>query len=128
MWTKTMYRNRPNTCNYSYHSVNTPRTSESIAANIQKNPESIIIDLALPGYERTEINVKIEEAELVISTQVSDEAVSYNRKEFQKANLKRVFKLPANINKEEIEAKLEQGILKITLNKIKNNKTQINIL
>ncbi|NOT37004.1 MAG: Hsp20/alpha crystallin family protein [Saprospiraceae bacterium] len=128
MWTKTMYQSKPNSCRTPYNFRPEVLISDTIPANIQKNAESFVIELSLPAYEKSEINVKIENNDLVVSTTVTEDKNNYKSKEFKKSNLKRVFRLPTSVNKDEIQASFTQGILTLTLKKLANNHAKINIL
>lgn len=123
-----MYRTQTPTCRTSCENTMAHDHSLSIPANIQKSSESIRIQLALPGYEKSEINVKVEQSDLIVSTQPSTDSTKYARKEFGKQTLKRVFRLPSSVLQDQIEAKFEQGILNILLRKESKNQSQINIL
>ncbi len=123
-----MYRTEPNNCRTSYNCNVNYSEMNSIPANIKKSTEEIIIQLSLAGYDRSEVNVKLEENDLVISTLPNQDPQKYVRKEFVKSNLKRVFRLPSTVLKDEIAAKFENGILTLTLKKENKSQSSINIL
>ncbi|MEO6691077.1 MAG: Hsp20/alpha crystallin family protein [Saprospiraceae bacterium] len=99
-----------------------------IPANIQKNENEIIIHLSLAGYDKSEVSIKLENQDLIISTHIQEKMNTYLKQEFKKMNLKRVFRLPDSVVKDSIEAKFDNGVLKIILKKVSQEKTSINII
>jgi len=98
------------------------------ATNIIENENAFLIELSAPGFNKTDIKVEVENDTLVISAEHKEEkkeAVpagrqeksNYTRKEFNYGSFKRSFTLPETINTEGLEAKYEDGILKLTLPK-----------
>lgn len=131
MWNKTMYYSRPASgcCRPNhFRAKEGAAVNDSIPANIRKTEEEIVIEMALPSYEKTEIAVKIEEQELIVSTMPREDQTSYSRQEFKKSRLKRVFRIPDSVMKDSVEAKFENGILTLTLRKKSAEKTAINII
>lgn len=131
MWNKTFCYNKPgyNRCyRPGFQFKSGGPMVESIPANIQKNAEEIILALSLPSYDKSEINVKLEDQELTVSTNPQGEPITYNHQEFKKAKLKRVFRVPSSVIQESIEAKFENGILTVILRKKPVEQTNINIL
>jgi len=102
--------------------------TESIPANIRKSQEEIFIELALPAYDKNEISVKLEAQTLTVTTEPKEEQMAYNRQEFRKMRLKRTFRIPENIQTENIGARFENGILTLTLGVKKPAQHEINIL
>ncbi len=126
MWTKTMYQ-RPRTFRTSYNCNVGQDQTNSIPTNIIKKENEIILFLALPGFEKSEVEVKLDAQDLIISTIVKNENMNFQRQEFRKLNRKRIFRLPETVAKEGIDAKMENGILKIVLPKTENSNSKINI-
>ena len=66
MWTKTMHQNRPPSCRtFRDHSVEN-EFAIGIPANIQKNENEIIIHLALAGYDKSEVSIKLENQDSIV--------------------------------------------------------------
>lgn len=128
MWTKTMHRTHPRFCNTMNQFKTEQYVENTIPTNIQKSKEEIVLQLALPAYDKSEISIKLENQELIIRTNPQEDLDQYNRQEFKKTKLKRVFRIPESVLMDEIQAKFENGILKLTLKKVQTEKTNINIL
>ena len=84
------------------------------------------IELAAPGFEKADFNVKLENNILTISTEKKEENQSSTdklvRREFSYKSFKRSFTLDEKIDTENISAKYENGILKLELPKKENVK------
>lgn len=91
------------------------------AVNITETPESFRLELAAPGFEKSNFQINVENDYLTLSgerenkTTVEGEKVT--RREFRYESFKRSFKLPKTVNFEEIAAVYENGILNVTIPK-----------
>lgn len=89
--------------------------------NIYDEEKAYQLELEIPGYEKEEISVNIEEGKLIVTgerkTGESDANKNYTRREFKAQNFERVFSLPENINADEIKAEVRNGILSLTIPK-----------
>lgn len=92
-------------------------------ANVTENPRTFIIELAAPGLERKDFNVEVINHMLVISAEKEEEKKekegAYSRKEYSFNSFTRSFSLPENIREGDIDARYENGVLKVTLPKQK---------
>ena len=90
-------------------------------ANIIENEKNFKIELAAPGLERKDFKVEVDNGVLTISAEKKEEKKeedkNYRRKEFSYNSFSRAFTLPDNSLPDKVEAKYEDGILKITLPK-----------
>jgi HSP20 family protein len=93
------------------------------------------LQLAIPGFEKTDFSIKLENNLLSISATkkevAKDETVKTIRTEFTQKAFKRSFTLDEKINSANIEAKYENGILQIELPKKEQEKVEskeINVL
>lgn len=111
------------------------RRSSFPPANVKESTESFLIELAVPGMNKADFQIKQEKELLVISYQhsaeQSNETENYTRKEFSVNEFTRSFSIPETVNTDEIKAQYEHGILKITLPKkieaLTNRNRQIEI-
>ena len=92
------------------------------SVNIAENDAEYGIELAAPGFNKEDFNIKIENDILTISAEINEEnkeeATNYTRIEFKKQSFSRSFTLPENeINEEEIKANYKNGLLLISLPK-----------
>ncbi|PIB28083.1 molecular chaperone Hsp20 [Maribacter sp. 4U21] len=91
------------------------------AVNITDNETNYELALAVPGRNKEDFNIEIDDNVLSISAEVKKENESveenYTRREFSFTSFKRAFTLPDTVNTEKIEASYENGILNFVLPK-----------
>lgn len=91
------------------------------AVNIKENGKQFTIELAAPGFKKEDFQVEIEDDMLTISGKMEEEKKEendrYTRKEYGYQSFSRSFTLPANSESEKMDARYENGILKIVLPK-----------
>jgi HSP20 family protein len=89
--------------------------------NIVEKTGSYHLEVAVPGFDKADFNVKLDGNLLNISAEkkeeVKDETTKLVRKEFSYKSFKRSFTLDEKIEATNISAKYENGILKVDLPK-----------
>jgi HSP20 family protein len=104
-------------------------TSSKPAVNIKEDEKSFILDLAVPGIDKKELKIDINEDLLTISSETKNESEEntdgYKRKEFSYSSFCRSFQIPENVSKDKIEANYRDGILSVALPKIEEDKRKI---
>jgi HSP20 family protein len=92
-------------------------------ANITETPKEFKLELAAPGLERKDFDVKVENHTLTISAEKEEEKKEkdgeYSRQEYSFNSFSRSFTLPENIKEGSIDAKYENGVLKVLIPKMK---------
>lgn len=89
------------------------------SVNILETDKEFQLQVAIPGFDKKEIQVKIEKDQLIISAESTvDEKEAFTKREFNYNSFKRSFHLSDNVNKEQIDAKYHEGILTIHLEKL----------
>lgn len=96
------------------------------ATNVSVSETETKIEVALPGLQKKDVNIFVEDGILTISKEERDEKIeekkNFIRKEFSFNSFKRSFELEDNIDIDNISSKFEDGLLKIVLPKIKTEK------
>ncbi|WP_036379231.1 Hsp20/alpha crystallin family protein [Muricauda sp. MAR_2010_75] len=91
------------------------------AVNIKDNEKNFELELAVPGVKKDDFSVEVDNDVLTISSEMKSEneetKENYTRKEFSYSSFKRAFTLPDTVDGSKIDAKYEDGILKLTLPK-----------
>jgi len=109
--------------------VLTNRTSSMPAVNIKEDDKNYILDLAVPGIEKKDLKIDINEDVLSISSETKNESEEsrdgYKRKEFSYSQFCRSFYIPENVNREKIEANYKDGVLSVALPKQEDDKNKI---
>lgn len=93
------------------------------AANIKENEKCFNVELAVPGINKENLKIEINDDVLTISSEVKtenkEEKDGYKRKEFCFSSFCRSFYLPDNASIDEISASYNNGILNIEIPKEK---------
>jgi len=106
----------------------------SPAVDIYEDKESYILWIDLPGVEKDDINLKVEENSLIIKGErkspADTEKQNYLKAERQMGNFYRSFTLPRHIDIEAIQAKYDNGVLQLKIPKkpeVKSKEIKINL-
>ncbi len=93
------------------------------SVNVSETPKEFLLELAAPGLERKDFNVEVENHSLIISAEKKEEKKEiegdFTRKEYSYDSFSRTFALPENVKEGNIDAKYENGILKVSIPKMK---------
>ncbi|MDF2698455.1 MAG: heat shock protein Hsp20 [Haloplasmataceae bacterium] len=96
--------------------------------DIKENDNSYIFDVEIPGANKEDINLVVNEDVLTINvttkSQVAEEKDNYIRRERKFGSFTRSFSIPY-LDKDQINAKYENGVLHITLPKRTNNHEEV---
>jgi HSP20 family protein len=86
--------------------------------DVIENDNNYIIELLLPGFIKENIKLTIEKDNLIISGErKKDNNIKFNKNQSYYGEFKKSFILPNDTNKGNINAKMENGILVVTINK-----------
>jgi HSP20 family protein len=95
------------------------RTMNVPAVNIIEQKNDYLVSLAAPGLKKEDFKIDVDGNMLTISSEKEetkeDKDKRFTRKEYSYSSFSRSFTLPDEINKEKIDAKYEEGVLKISL-------------
>ena len=96
------------------------------SVNVKETEKEYIVELAAPGVKKDYCRVHIDEdhnlcvaIENKFEHKEEDKHSHYLRREFSYTNYEQKYSLPDDVNEEEINAKVEDGILTIELPKVK---------
>jgi HSP20 family protein len=99
------------------------------AVNIREDEKNFMLDLAIPGIDKKDLKIDINEDVLTVSSETKNEMEDnrdgYKRKEFSYSSFCRSFQIPDNVNREKIEASYKDGILSVSLPKFEEEKTKV---
>jgi HSP20 family protein len=92
-------------------------------ANVSETPKEYRLELAAPGLERKDFNVEVDNHVLRISAEKEEEKNEkdgeYSRREYSFNSFSRTFTLPDDVKEGSIDAKYENGVLKVSIPKTK---------
>ena len=121
--------NLPNLFEDDFFPVFSSRTDSMPAVNIREDEKKFMLDLAVPGIDKKDLKIDVEEDILTISSETKNESEEktdgYRRKEFSYSSFCRSFQIPENVNKDKIEASYKDGILTVSLPKAEEEKNKI---
>lgn len=107
-------------------SFNNGFIQKSPAVNIAETADNYRIEVAAPGLEKSDFEVKVDQDVLTISAKKEAKAAEnggkFTRREFNYFEFKRNFHLPETVNVEHIAANYVNGILHVTLAKREEDK------
>lgn len=120
----------PNLFDDDFFSSMPSRTTNSMpAVNIREDDKNYFLELAVPGIEKKDIKIDINEDVLTISSEKKNEMEEskegYTRKEFSYSSFVRSFYIPENVNPDSIQANYNEGILTISLPKHEEDKKKL---
>jgi HSP20 family protein len=103
--------------------------SKSVSVNVIENENEYKIEVVAPGFSKSDFSIDLDNNMLTISTVKKEHKEElepkYTRREYRFDAFKRSFELPENtVEAENISAKYDAGILKITLPKKEEVKPQ----
>ena len=87
--------------------------------NIFETPEGYVLQAELPGVSKDGLDITLEGAEITITGRRNPDAVAGQTlfRERNTADYRRVFELDPAIDTAKVSAKIEQGVLTVTLPK-----------
>lgn len=86
--------------------------------NIIEDDNGYKIELAVPGFEKNDFNIEVDDDVISISLEKEiDATTTYNKREFNFGSFKRAFNLPESANSAKISANYTSGILNILIPK-----------
>ena len=93
--------------------------------NIVDNDKEFLIEFSVPGFDKKDFLLEVEENNLKVSKLSSNNNKPENnffKRQFNYSQFEKNFTIPEEVNIEKINSKYENGILKIFLPKIKEFK------
>lgn len=89
------------------------------AVNITEGKDAYLVSLVAPGFKKDDFKVHTNGNMLTISCEKEEnkekKEEKFTRKEYNFSSFSRSFTLPEDVNRDKIEARYEDGLLKITL-------------
>lgn len=100
-------------------------------SNVLENENEYRIELSAPGLKKDDIDIELENDVLKISSNFEDKKEEnnegYYRREFYKSSFERSFSVPKGVNRDDISATMDNGILIVSIPKLKEEKKNENV-
>ena len=106
---------------YFNHFIDSNYTYENNRTSINQNEKSYFINLEIPGFDKSDLDISIDEDVLKITGKRGD----VNKSFIKNDNINKSFYLPEDIIINKIKAKALNGILCIEIPKLKKGKKDI---
>ena len=91
------------------------------AVNITERKDDYLVSMAAPGLKKEDFKIDVEGNLLTISSEKEEEKQEtdekYTRQEYSCSSFERSFTLPAEANKDKIDARYQDGVLTCVLPK-----------
>ena len=102
------------------------------AINVKESDKAYTVELAAPGMKKEDFNVHInDEGNLIIKMEQKEEKkdedknVRYLRREFSYSKYEQTLILPDDVEKDQIKARVEHGVLTVELPKHEEQKVKV---
>ncbi|KAM5556562.1 17.8 kDa class I heat shock protein [Rosa sericea] len=119
------------------NSRSAPRSETAAVANTRidwkETPEAHVFKADLPGLKKEEVKVEVEEGKVLqISgerkVEKEDKSDKWHRVERSSGKFLRRFRLPENAKVEQVKAEMENGVLTVTVPKVKVKKPDVKVI
>lgn len=105
------------------------KTTNMPAVNVKETDNAFEVEVAAPGFNKKDFNISVDNGLLTVSAERRQEKENkednYTRREFGYESFSRAFNLPVNTNEEDISAKYEEGILRLSIAKKNQPETRL---
>ena len=94
--------------------------------DVYEKPDAFVIISDIPGVDEKDVDVKIEKNHLSITANVESASIDAEARvrEYRLGDYKRVLELPRDVDASKAEASMKNGVLKITLPKLEEQKAR----
>ncbi|MGE4554583.1 MAG: Hsp20/alpha crystallin family protein [Candidatus Paceibacterota bacterium] len=94
--------------------------------NLYETDKDLIAEVEAPGFDPKDIEVSLENQNLYLKGKMAkkeeEKGKNYWRKEIRKESFERIVRLPVAVDENKVEAIFKNGILKIVMPKVKQEK------
>ncbi len=102
------------------------RAKNLMKTDVREHEDSYEVDIDLPGFKKDEVNIELTDGYLVVAAgkgldkEHKDKEGRLIRQERYTGSMTRSFYVGENVKQEDIKAKMEHGVLKLTVPKVEN--------
>jgi HSP20 family protein len=119
----------PNVVDEDFFNLFQNRSGSVPAVNIREDEKNYALDLAVPGIDKKDLKIDVNEDVLTISSENRNESDEnkngFRRKEFSYSAFSRSFYIPENVDRDKIDASYKDGVLSISLPKQEEVKNKV---
>lgn len=96
--------------------------AESMAVDLVDHDDEFVVTVDLPGFERDDVEIEVTDHTLRIQAEheeeIEEEEAEYLRQERRHKSTERSIRLPDEVDKEAVSARMKNGVLTITVPKL----------
>ena len=89
----------------------------TLGVNVREEDEAYVLSALVPGLNADDLNIQVLDDVLRIEGEYKQDETQYLMQELPSGSFTRTLRLPAAIEADSVEAKIENGILTLTLPK-----------
>lgn len=101
----------------------------TLPIDVAETKEAYVLHASLPGFQRDQIEIRMDEGVLSIKAEMShekrEEGKAWLRRERRSTSVARRIALPNKINEAGVSAELKDGVLTLTLPKLQEESSRI---
>ena len=94
----------------------------SLAVNIQGNEDEFVLSALVPGLKAEDLNIQILEDVVTIEGEYKQDDSEFLMRELPHGSFRRSLRLPSAVDAKKAEAKIEEGVLTLSLPKAESSK------
>jgi HSP20 family protein len=106
-----------------------PAVGTSLAVDIYERKDALVVKVAVPGVKPEELDITVTGDVLNIKGEIKEEKEiqeeKYHRREFRYGSFCRSVRLPIEVNVDKADAIFKDGILTLTLPRLKEKKRSV---
>ncbi|WP_254839747.1 Hsp20/alpha crystallin family protein [Natronomonas marina] len=95
---------------------------DEMAVDLVDHDEEFVVTVDLPGFERDDVEIQVTDHTLRIEAEheeaTAEEEEQYLRRERRRESMRRSIRLPGDVDKEGVNARMKNGVLTVTLPKL----------
>jgi HSP20 family protein len=95
---------------------------ETMAIDLVEHDGEYVATIDLPGFERDDVDIRVTDHTLIVEAErdssVEEEEERYLRRERHHESMHRSISLPNEVEKDEVKARMKNGVLIVTLPKL----------
>ncbi len=99
------------------------KISNYLATDVYETDKDVVVEMSVPGFKKEDIKISFKDGYLKVEGKAAEEKEekekNYWRKEIRRGSFVRVIPLPIEVDSKKAKASFQNGVLKITLPKIK---------
>ncbi|MGQ4555489.1 Hsp20 family protein [Halobellus sp. GM3] len=95
---------------------------DTMPIDLLEHDDEYVVTVDLPGFERDDVSIRVTDHTLVVEAErestVDEDEERYLRRERRHESMQRSVRLPNEVEKEDVSAKMTHGVLTVSLPKL----------